>query len=150
MYTLQNYSTINIYFAYQINPKDKVFQLHFSVWLEFQTVYFKIKTKPFEASFLECFFLDNNNLVTKRLDSQARFLLCKVEINTSKSIYFFFFKTKKWKVASLFLLQNLSSSTLCNSSEKQILKSQCQLKSVKKVYGGFFIGIDLNCCIRIL
>lgn len=35
MYTLQNYSTVNI--AYKKNPKGKVFQLHFIVWLEFQT-----------------------------------------------------------------------------------------------------------------
>lgn len=45
MYTLENYSTINIYFTYKINPKGKVFQLYFSVWLEFQTDYFKIETK---------------------------------------------------------------------------------------------------------
>lgn len=95
MYTLQKYSTINIYFAYKINPKGKVFQLRFSVWLEFQTDrLFQNQNKPFEAStFLEYFFLDNNHLAMESLDSLASSVLCKVDINTSKSIYFLsFFK----------------------------------------------------------
>lgn len=91
MYTLQNYSTINIYFAHKINPKGKVFQIHFSVWLEFQTdCLFQNQNKPFEAStFLEYFFLDNKHLVMESLDSSTLSVLCKVEINNSKSMYFF-------------------------------------------------------------
>lgn len=92
MYTLQNYSTINIYFTCKINPKGKVFQLYFSIWLEFQTDWlFQNRNRTFEASaFLECFFPDSNNLITKYLDSLSRSVLCKVKINNSKYIHFFF------------------------------------------------------------
>lgn len=93
MYTLQNYSTMNIYLSYKINPKGRGFQLHFSVWQEFQTdCLFQNQNKPFEAStFLEYFFLDNNHLVKESLDSSALSVLCKVESYNSKSVYLFSF-----------------------------------------------------------
>lgn len=101
MYTLENYSTINIYFTCKINPKGKVFQLYFSIWLEFQTDWlFQNRNRTFEASaFLECFFPDSNNLITKYLDSLSRSVLCKVKINNSKYSNFFFFKpNNRWNV----------------------------------------------------